>query len=170
MDQVLEAFQTGASMLGKALWALIFGYIFSAGIQVLVTREQMPKAPGERSAKQAGVAGFFGFISSSCSFAALGRFALGLGQRRSPGPKLCSVSQPLDRGHDHRAAAVGVRPAGNLQAAGLQVLHSRASRRTASQRHGSGETGSKLKMSRSRCGATEQDKRNDNGRMSNDGR
>ena len=58
-------------MLWKALWALIFGYIISAGVQVLVTREQMAKVLGERSLKEAGVAGFFGFISSSCSFAAL---------------------------------------------------------------------------------------------------
>lgn len=43
MDQVLEAFTTGAGMLWKALWALIFGYIISACIQVLVTQEQMAK-------------------------------------------------------------------------------------------------------------------------------
>ncbi|MBM9595033.1 permease [Roseitranquillus sediminis] len=71
MDQVLQAFTTGAGMLWKALWALIFGYIISAGIQVLVTREQMAKILGERGPKVAGIAGFFGFISSSCSFAAL---------------------------------------------------------------------------------------------------
>ena len=71
MDQVIEALQTGAGMLWKALWALIFGYIISAAIQVLVTREQMAKVLGERGAKEAGLAGFFGFISSSCSFAAL---------------------------------------------------------------------------------------------------
>ena len=58
-------------MLWKALWALIFGYTVSAGIQVLVTRQQMAKMLGERGAKEASIAGFFGFISSSCSFAAL---------------------------------------------------------------------------------------------------
>lgn len=58
-------------MLWKALWALIFGYIISAGIQVLVTREQMANALGERGPTQAGLASFFGFVSSSCSFAAL---------------------------------------------------------------------------------------------------
>lgn len=58
-------------MLWQALWALIFGYIVSAGIQVLVRREQMAHALGERSARKIGLAGFFGFISSSCSFAAL---------------------------------------------------------------------------------------------------
>jgi len=29
MDQIIEAFKTGAGMLWKALWALIFGYIIS---------------------------------------------------------------------------------------------------------------------------------------------
>ena len=71
MEQMLEALQTGAGMLWKALWALIFGYLISAAIQVLVTREQMAKALGERGSRQVGLAGFFGFISSSCSFAAL---------------------------------------------------------------------------------------------------
>lgn len=58
-------------MLWKAAWALIFGYIVSAGIQVLVTREQMARALGDRGPRQVGLAGFFGFITSSCSFAAL---------------------------------------------------------------------------------------------------
>jgi uncharacterized membrane protein YraQ (UPF0718 family) len=71
VDQIVEAFTTGAGMLWKALWALIFGYIISAGIQVFVTREQMAKILGERGPKEAGIGGFFGFISSSCSFAAL---------------------------------------------------------------------------------------------------
>jgi uncharacterized protein len=71
MDQVITALQTGAGMLWKALWALIFGYIISAAIQVLITRKQMARVLGERGAKPAVLAGFFGFISSSCSFAAL---------------------------------------------------------------------------------------------------
>ncbi|HYH21403.1 MAG TPA: permease [Azospirillum sp.] len=71
MDQVWQALLTGAGMLWQALWALIFGYLISAGIQVLVSREQMGHALGERGARQAGLAMVFGFISSSCSFAAL---------------------------------------------------------------------------------------------------
>lgn len=58
-------------MLWKAVWALIFGYIISAAIQVLISREQMAEVLGERDAKSAGIAAFFGLISSSCSFAAL---------------------------------------------------------------------------------------------------
>lgn len=71
MDQVIDALRTGAGMLWKALWALIFGYIISAGIQVLITREQMARTLGGRGVRQAALAGFFGFVSSSCSFAAL---------------------------------------------------------------------------------------------------
>ena len=71
MDQVWQALYTGAGMLWQALWALIFGYIISAGIQVLISREQMGQALGERGPKQVGLASLFGFISSSCSFAAL---------------------------------------------------------------------------------------------------
>lgn len=58
-------------MLWKAFWALIFGYLISSAIQVFVTREQMARVLGERGLKQAALSGFFGFVSSSCSFAAL---------------------------------------------------------------------------------------------------
>src|SRR3546814_13686701 len=58
-------------MLWEALWELIFGYMSSAGIQVLSSREQMARTLGDRGAKQTGLAAFFGFVSSSCSFAAL---------------------------------------------------------------------------------------------------
>jgi uncharacterized membrane protein YraQ (UPF0718 family) len=71
MDQVIEAFSTGAGILWKALWALIFGYTISAGIQVLIKRDRMAKTLGERGVRQTGLASVFGFISSSCSFAAL---------------------------------------------------------------------------------------------------
>ena len=71
MDQVSAAFLTGGGMLWKAFWGLVFGYVISSAIQVLVTREQMAKALGDRGVKQTALAGFFGFISSSCSFAAL---------------------------------------------------------------------------------------------------
>jgi uncharacterized membrane protein YraQ (UPF0718 family) len=71
VNQLLEALQTSGGLLWKTLWALIFGYLISAGIQVLITREQMARALGERGAKQAGLGSFFGFVSSSCSFAAL---------------------------------------------------------------------------------------------------
>lgn len=49
MDQLLQALYTGAGILWKALWALIFGYRISADIQVLVTRGQMALASPFRS-------------------------------------------------------------------------------------------------------------------------
>ena len=66
-----EAIVTGAGILWKALWALIFGYLISAGIQVLVSRSAMAKTLGKPTAKAGVLASFFGFVSSSCSFAAL---------------------------------------------------------------------------------------------------
>ncbi|MBW3563668.1 MAG: permease [Acidobacteria bacterium] len=71
MESLGEALYTGAGMLWKALWALAFGYLISAGIQVIVSRAQMGRALGERGLKEGAMAGFFGFVSSSCSFAAL---------------------------------------------------------------------------------------------------
>ena len=65
------AIVTGAGILWKALWALIFGYLVSASIQVLVSRSAMAKTLGKPTPKAAVLASFFGFISSSCSFAAL---------------------------------------------------------------------------------------------------
>jgi hypothetical protein len=37
MEQIIDAFLTGGGILWKALWALIFGYMISGGIQVLIT-------------------------------------------------------------------------------------------------------------------------------------
>ena len=71
MEGIQQALLTAGGMLWQALWALVFGYLVSAGIQVVVTREQMGRALGARSPAAAGLAGLFGFVSSSCSFAAL---------------------------------------------------------------------------------------------------
>lgn len=54
-----------------ALWAFALGYIISSMIQVFVTRQRMKQAMGQAGARSVVLATFFGFISSSCSFAAL---------------------------------------------------------------------------------------------------
>ena len=54
-----------------ALWAFVLGYVISSCIQVFVTRERMKRSMGEPGPASVGLATFFGFISSSCSFAAL---------------------------------------------------------------------------------------------------
>ena len=71
MDTFLEILQTFGTLIWYTLWAFILGYLLSACIQVLITREQMAKVLGERGPRQAGLSAFFGFISSSCSFASL---------------------------------------------------------------------------------------------------
>lgn len=62
---------TSVGFFWMAFWAFALGYIISSGIQVFVTRERMQQAMGEAGPQSVGLATFFGFISSSCSFAAL---------------------------------------------------------------------------------------------------
>ncbi|MDY6784998.1 MAG: permease [Cyanobacteriota bacterium] len=66
-----EAALTSLSFFWKALWAFILGYIISSAIQVFVTRERMKQTMGQAGKKSIALGTFFGFISSSCSFAAL---------------------------------------------------------------------------------------------------
>jgi len=66
-----EAATTTLGFFWMALWAFALGYIVSAMIQVFVTEKRMKQTMGEAGAKSVGLGTFFGFISSSCSFAAL---------------------------------------------------------------------------------------------------
>lgn len=54
-----------------AFWAFSLGYLISSMIQVFVTEKRMQRAMGEVGARSVLLGTFFGFISSSCSFAAL---------------------------------------------------------------------------------------------------
>jgi uncharacterized membrane protein YraQ (UPF0718 family) len=66
-----EAALTTLGFFWKALWAFILGYIISSMIQVFVTRERMQQTMGKAGKASIALGTFFGFISSSCSFAAL---------------------------------------------------------------------------------------------------
>lgn len=66
-----EAANTSLGFFWMATWAFILGYIVSSVIQVFVTEKKMQKAIGDESGKSVLLSTFFGFISSSCSFAAL---------------------------------------------------------------------------------------------------
>ena len=66
-----EAALTSLGYFWQALWAFILGYVVSSMIQVFVTRDHMQKAMGEGDKGSIALGTFFGFISSSCSFAAL---------------------------------------------------------------------------------------------------
>jgi hypothetical protein len=66
-----EAAMTSAGFFWMAFWAFAIGYLISSLIQVLVTEERMKRTMGETGPKSVALGTFFGFISSSCSFAAL---------------------------------------------------------------------------------------------------
>lgn len=66
-----EAAITSIGFFWMALWAFVLGYIISSLIQVLVTKERMQKVMGKDGPRSVALGTFFGFISSSCSFAAL---------------------------------------------------------------------------------------------------
>ncbi len=75
MDGFLETWAsaalTTAGFFWMALWAFCLGYTISSMIQVFVTRERMRQTMGETGPRAVALGTFFGFISSSCSFAAL---------------------------------------------------------------------------------------------------
>ena len=71
LNQWNEAALTSLGFFWMAFWAFALGYVVSSGIQVFVTRERMRRAMGEAGPRSIALATFFGFVSSSCSFAAL---------------------------------------------------------------------------------------------------
>jgi len=66
-----EAAYTTTGFFWMALWAFALGYIISSMIQIFVTEKKMQKTMGGKESKGVLLGTFFGFISSSCSFAAL---------------------------------------------------------------------------------------------------
>lgn len=71
LEQWGEAAYTSTGFFWMALWAFILGYIISSMIQVFVTEKRMQQTMGKDRSKSMLLGTFFGFISSSCSFAAL---------------------------------------------------------------------------------------------------
>jgi uncharacterized membrane protein YraQ (UPF0718 family) len=66
-----EAAATTLGFFWMAFWAFCLGYLISSAIQVFVTEERMRRSMGEAGPGSVARGTFFGFISSSCSFAAL---------------------------------------------------------------------------------------------------
>ncbi|MCB7481490.1 permease [Christiangramia sediminis] len=66
-----EAAYTTTGFFWMALWAFALGYVISSCIQVFVTEKKMQETMGKEESKGLLLGIFFGFISSSCSFAAL---------------------------------------------------------------------------------------------------
>ncbi|MDX1663974.1 MAG: permease [Candidatus Promineifilaceae bacterium] len=66
-----EAARISVGLFWTAFWAFGLGYLISSMIAVFVTRERMRETMGETGPRSVVLGTFFGFISSSCSFAAL---------------------------------------------------------------------------------------------------
>ena len=71
LEKWSEAAYTTVGFFWMALWAFILGYVISSMIQVFVTEKKMQETMGGAEHKSVLLGTFFGFISSSCSFAAL---------------------------------------------------------------------------------------------------
>ncbi|MCA9630385.1 MAG: permease [Myxococcales bacterium] len=72
IDGWAKAALTSVGFFWTAFWAFGLGYVVSALIKTFVTEARVKRALGGDGPKSVGLATFFGFISSSCSFAALG--------------------------------------------------------------------------------------------------
>jgi len=66
-----DATRTTIGLFWMAFWAFGLGYLISSMIQVFVTRRRMQETMGVDGPKSVLLGTVFGFISSSCSFAAL---------------------------------------------------------------------------------------------------
>ena len=75
MQHFLSLWQSAATttlgLFWTAFWAFGLGYLISSMIQVFVTRQRMRQSMGESGPRSMALGSLFGFISSSCSFAAL---------------------------------------------------------------------------------------------------
>jgi hypothetical protein len=66
-----EAALTTLGFFWTAFWAFCLGYLISSAIQVFVTERRMQRVMGETGPRSVALGTVFGFLSSSCSFAAL---------------------------------------------------------------------------------------------------
>lgn len=62
---------TSVGLFWTAWWAFCLGYLISSMIQVFVTRTRMQQLMGKTGFRSVLLGTLFGFVSSSCSFAAL---------------------------------------------------------------------------------------------------
>src|SRR5437764_11075514 len=57
-------------MFWETLWAIVVGFGLSGAVQAFVSRAEMQRALGDHRARTIAKSGFFGMVSSSCSYAA----------------------------------------------------------------------------------------------------
>ncbi len=102
LDSWARSATTSAGFFWMAFWAFGLGYLVSSAIQVFVTQERMQRSMGETGPVSVGLGTFFGFVSSSCSFAALSTsrtlFAKGAGAVPSLAFLLASTNLVIELG------------------------------------------------------------------------
>ena len=70
MDTIWNSLADGAGMFWETLWALVLGFGLSGAVQAFVSRAEMQRSLGNHQPGTIAKAGFFGMVSSSCSYAA----------------------------------------------------------------------------------------------------
>ena len=70
MNVVGRSLADGAGMFWETLWALVLGFGLAGAVQAFVSRDAMQRSLGDHRPRTIAKAGFFGAISSSCSYAA----------------------------------------------------------------------------------------------------
>ena len=70
MTDVLDSVREGFFMFWETLWALVLGFGLSGAVQAFVSRDRMQRSLGDHRPRTIAKAGFFGMVSSSCSYAA----------------------------------------------------------------------------------------------------
>ena len=70
LDGIGRALADGWWMFWQTLWALVLGFTLSGAVQAFVSRARMQEALGDHRPRTLVRAGFFGAVSSSCSYAA----------------------------------------------------------------------------------------------------
>lgn len=97
-----QAATTTLGLFWTAFWAFGLGYLVSSMIQVFVTRKRMRQSMGDAGPRSVILGTVFGFISSSCSFAALATtrslFAKGAGLVPSLAFLLASTNLVIELG------------------------------------------------------------------------
>lgn len=70
MNPLLQALVLAAGMFWQVAWSLVLGFLLSAAIQTLVSKERMTAQLGRNGVREIALATAYGAASSSCSYAA----------------------------------------------------------------------------------------------------
>jgi uncharacterized membrane protein YraQ (UPF0718 family)/YHS domain-containing protein len=71
LEHVLRALQVAFFMFWEVLWPLALGFLLSAVVQTVVSKQSVARALGKDDARGLALASLFGAASSSCSYAAV---------------------------------------------------------------------------------------------------